>query len=77
MYIKIITDTDDVVDGRKSSIDATCECEGYRLEMTEGGHRLLTLEPSSRCFDLDPSRTEVYIMNDQGVTIDSYVWRTK
>ena len=74
MFIKIVRHKTDNIPYR----EAFHECEGFSL-INNKGVKTLTLnphlgEPSRLTFDVDPKYEEVYIMNNDGKTIDYYIW---
>lgn len=61
----------------KEEVVTTIECEEARMHEGEGDLVYLTLETlgkQPRTYDIDKSTSEVYLMNNNGRTIDSFQW---
>lgn len=73
MYIKIVRHEKGDVPYR----EYLHECEGFSM-VNNKDQKTIILNPASAlkdrlCFDVDPFE-EVYIMNNEGKTIDYYIW---
>ena len=70
MFVKIV---------RNNGSEGTYECEGVRMKPMAGDDNkvLMALESQSGVLDFDLDKTDcgVFIMNNDGKTIDRYIWK--
>ena len=68
MFVKVI----------RSGSETTYECDLVSVQPgNKGGHVLVTMERSAKeplILECEKETTGVYLMNEQGETIDKYVW---